>query len=136
MRTSPKDLARALYLAARREPDKKAAPLVKNLVEVARRRGMEGMLADVLKALPEAMEEVDAESRIVVESARDLTEAEAEEAVRAAGVPTEHAEIVRRTLPELVAGVRVRTPHGVLDATAWRTLDDLLRAMRRPAEEA
>ena len=58
MRTTPKDLARALYLAARRAPEKKASEHVRNLVEVARQRGLEGMLRHVLAALPEAMEEV------------------------------------------------------------------------------
>ncbi|HTM68206.1 MAG TPA: F0F1 ATP synthase subunit delta [Candidatus Binatia bacterium] len=135
MRLTPKDLARAYYLAARQEPEKRAAALAKNLMEAARRRGIEGTLGEVLKALPAAMEEVDAESRITVESAHPMDEAAALAAVAAAGLSTENAEVVRMTLPELVSGVRVRTRDGVLDATGRRTLDELMKAMRKAAAE-
>lgn len=135
MRLTPKDLARAFYLATRQEPEKKAAAFTKNLVAAARRRGIERTLGDVLKALPEAMEEVDAESRIIVESAHEMSEAAALKAVAAAGLSTENAEVVRRTMPELVSGVRVRTRNGMLDATGRRTLDELAKAMRKATAE-
>lgn len=135
MRLSPKDLARALYLATRQEPEKKAGGFVKNLMEVAKRRGLERSLPDILAALPAAMEEVDKESRVTIESATAISDATAEKMLAAAGIPTENVEVVRRVVPELVGGFRIRTRDGVIDATARRTLDDLGRTMRRPVDE-
>ncbi|HTK04618.1 MAG TPA: F0F1 ATP synthase subunit delta [Candidatus Eisenbacteria bacterium] len=135
MRLSPKDLARALYLATRQEPEKKAGGFVKNLTEVAKRRGLERSLPDILAALPAAMEEVDKESRVTIESATAISDATAEKMLAAAGIPTENVEVVRKVVPELVSGFRIRTRDGVIDATARRTLDDLARTMRRPAAE-
>jgi len=135
MRLSPKDLARALYLATRQEPEKKAGDFVKNLTEVAKRRGLERSLPDVLAALPAAMEEIDRESRVTIESATALSDETAEKALAAAGISTENVDVVRRVSPELVAGIRIRTRDGVIDATARRTLDDLAKTMRRPVDE-
>lgn len=134
MRLTPKDMARALYRAARQAPNKDAASFAANLVEAARARGLERSLPDVLAALPAVMEEVDAECRVTLESAHEIDDATASAALAAAGIATENVDVVRRVDPELIGGIRIRTGDGVVDATARRAVDDLTRAVRRPPE--
>ena len=133
MRMSPKDLARALYLATRQEPEKKAAACAKNLIEVARRHGLERTLGNVLAALPSVMEEIDAEHRITIESAREIDDRTVAAALEAAGISTENAEVVRKVSPHLIGGIRIKTRDSVVDATVRRTMDELAKAASRPA---
>ncbi|MEY4745358.1 MAG: hypothetical protein RL272_1303, partial [Candidatus Parcubacteria bacterium] len=94
MRILPKDIAKALYLAVRDESEKKAASHVKNLTAVAKRRGLDGTLGEVLKALPAAMEEADAERRIIIESATPIDDDTAAAALAAAGIEAAGADVV------------------------------------------
>ena len=134
MKLTPKDMARALYQAARQASKKDAASFAANLVEAARARGVERSLPDVLASLPAVMEEVDAEFRVTVESAHEIDDATAHAALAAAGISAENVDVVRRVDPELIGGIRIRTRDGVIDATARRAVDDLARTVRRPPE--
>lgn len=134
MKLTPKDMARALYLAARQAPQEDAASFAANLVDAAKARGLERSLPDALAALPAAMEEVDAENRVTIESARPIDDDTANAALKAAGIATENLDVVRRVVPELIGGIRIRTKDGVVDATVRRNIDDLARAVRRPPE--
>lgn len=132
MKLTPKDMARSLYQAARQASKNDAASFAANLIDAAKARGLERSLPDVLAALPAAMEEVDAENRVTIESAREIDGDTADAALKAAGIATENVDVVRRVVPELIGGIRIRTKDSVIDATVRRSIDDLARAVRRP----
>lgn len=133
MKLTPKDMARALYQATRQAAQKDATSFVANLIAAAEARGLERSLPDVLAAMPAAMEEVDAENRVTIESAHEIDEDTADAALKAAGISTENVDVVRRTVPELIGGIRIRTRDGIVDATVRRTVDELVRAVSRPS---
>lgn len=132
MKLTPRDMARALYQATRQAPQDDAASFAANLVGAAKARGLERSLADVLAALPAAMEEVDAENRVTIESAHEIDDDTARAALKAAGIATENVDVVRRVAPELIGGIRIRTKDGIIDATVRRSIDELTNAVRRP----
>src|SRR5688572_13492367 len=125
MKLTPKDMARALYQATRQASQHDAASFAANLVDAAKARGLERSLPDVIAALPTAMEEVDAENRVTIESAHEIDAGTADAALKAAGIATENVDVVRRVVPELIGGIRIRTRDGVIDATVRRSIDDL-----------
>jgi len=53
MKTSPKELARALYLATKDAKPAELQPLIANFVAVAKQHGLESMLPDALASLPD-----------------------------------------------------------------------------------
>lgn len=132
MKLTPKDMARALYQATRQAPEKDAASFVANLIAAAKARGLERSLRDVLAAMPAAMEEVDAENRVTIESAHEIDDDTADAALKAAGIATENVDVVRRVVPELIGGIRIRTRDGIVDASVRRVIDDLALAFSRP----
>lgn len=132
MKTSPKELARALYLATKDAKQSELAPLIANFVAVAKQHGFESMLPDALASLPEVMEDIDSRTRIVIETATEIGDAEEKKALSAAGIDPEGREVVRKVLPDLVGGIRIRTTDTVIDATVRRMLEDLQHTLTRP----
>src|SRR5690606_18928510 len=117
MTLSPKNLARALYLAARDESDADARAALTNLMAAARRSGLVSALPAVLAVLPQVMEEVDALRRVTVESSVEIDQAVAVKAVAKAGIKADPADVVRAVVPELIGGFRIRTPDRTIDAS-------------------
>ncbi len=132
MKTSPKELARALYLATKDAKPAELKPLIANFVAVAKRHGLESMLPDALASLPEVMEDIDSRTRIVIETATAIGDADEKKALAAAGIDAEGREVVRKVLPDLVGGIRIRTQDTVIDATVRRMLNDLQKTLTRP----
>ena len=128
MKIAPKEIARAFYLAVKRVPPHDAKTAAERLVAILKEKGLAASLPDVLDALPDAMKEVDAEERVTVESARELDDKTFEKILAAAGIDPEDTEVVRRVVPELIGGVRIRTQDGVIDASVRRKITALRRA--------
>ncbi len=131
MKTSPKELARALYLATKNATADELKPLIANFVAVIGRHGLESMLHDALASLPEVMEDIDSRTRITVETASPIDDAREAEALAAAGISSKGREVVRKVVPDLVGGIRIRTEDRVIDATVRHTLDDLKNVLTR-----
>lgn len=125
MKTSPKELARALYLATRDADAKDVPKLVKSFVEVAKRRGLTAHLPNVLAAMPAAMEAVDARTRVTVTTATPIDDAVLAKALASAGISAEGREVVRTIDAEVVGGIRIKTADTVIDATVQKFIAEL-----------
>jgi F0F1-type ATP synthase delta subunit len=125
MKTTAKELARAFYLAAREADEKDVPKLTKSFVEVAKSRGFTALLPGVLTALPAAIEEIEARTRVTITTATEISEADAAKAVAAAGIEAEGREIIRVVDAEAIGGIRIKTQDMVVDATVEKFIAEL-----------
>jgi len=114
-RKTPKELALALYLAARRAKPGQTARTIRDFVERMVADGHADILPGVLALLHGVELDMDGADEVVVESAGPVTEVMMTRALEAAGVDRQRAVIVRRIVPELLGGLRIVTRDGVLD---------------------
>lgn len=115
----------AFALAARRLPEKEATRLSKQLVALMVKRGSANLLPRVLAALPKAMVDADAASRVTVESSRELPPKTVTAVLEAIGMDVDPADIVRTISPGLIGGVRVRSRDRVVDLTIRGRIEKL-----------
>lgn len=131
MAVTPKDYAKAFYLAVRGKPKYEVEAGTKRLAAVLESRGVPRLLPQVLAALPSAMAEADAGRRVTIESARDLGAAAIAAILTAIGADPAETETVIKVDPTLIGGVKIKRRDGVIDATIKGKLGRLKEAFRR-----
>ncbi len=135
MKLSPKDWARALYEATKTLSDKEAAARISRFAQSLVAQGLGSLLPAVVEALPSAANAADGIEEVTVESAHELSPRTVEEILRAAGIDHRKAAVDRRTVPELIAGVRIRRRDSVIDASARRLLAGIRSGARSADNE-
>jgi F0F1-type ATP synthase delta subunit len=133
MAVTPKDYAKAYYLATRGKPKAEVDRATKHLAELLAARGATRLLPQVLDALPAAMAEADADRRVTIESARALTDHEVAAVLDAIGADPKETVTALAVDPDLVGGVRIKRRDGTIDATIKGNLARLADAFRRAA---
>jgi F-type H+-transporting ATPase subunit delta len=131
MAVTPKDYAKAFYLAVRGKSAREIEKGTKRLADVLDARGARRLLPQVLAALPAAMAEADADRRVTIESARPLDDKEVAAVLKAIGRDPDGTETTTRVDPALVGGVKIRLRDGTVDATVKGSLGRLKDAFRR-----
>jgi F0F1-type ATP synthase delta subunit len=129
MTLTPKDYARALYLALRDTDATETKVGMRRFVAALKARGMHRLLPRILAVLPEVAEEADAARRVTIESARPLTKPTIAAILKAIGADKK-SEVVTRDAPDLIGGVRVRTKDGIIDASVSGTLAKVNETLR------
>ncbi len=117
MALTPKDYARAYYLAARGKPKAQVAAAAERLREVLRARGALRLLPQVLSALPDAIIATDADRRVTIESAAPISDATTDAILEAIGTDPKDTEVVHAVLPDLIGGVRIKRMDSVIDGS-------------------
>jgi len=135
MRLTPKELARALYAATKDASDKEAVARVARFAATLAAQGLGSLLPAVIEALPAAANAADGIEEVTVESAHDMSERAAEELLRLAGIDPRKAAVNRRTVPDLVAGARIRRKDTIIDTSARRLLVRIREGARSSGNE-
>lgn len=117
MRCSSEALARALYLAVRNQDETAALGSIRHFIELVRKKYGAGVLNKVLSSLPAAAKAAEAVEEVVVESARPLSPALVDEALRRLKIDPAKAAVEERVSPELIGGIRIRYRDRLLDTS-------------------
>lgn len=120
-----KELAQALYLMTREQPEDQAKRTVARFAEVVTRRFGAAALAKVLDRLPEQADRLDGRETVQIESARALSPESVQEIVRELGLLPDRTEVKQSVKPDLIGGVRVRRADTLIDGSIRRQLDRL-----------
>jgi len=125
MRFTPDILARALYAATKDLPPREAEAAVGRFAAFVRARIGPGMLSKVLERLPAAAARAEGIEEVVIETAQPLTPEQAREILAAFGLDPLRTEVLARTEPALIGGVRIRRRDAIIDASVSRGLERL-----------
>ena len=131
MAVTPKDYARAYYLATRGKPKAEIVAAAERLQEVLRNHGAIRLLPQILAELPDAIADADADRRVTFESATPLSAATVTALLEAIGADPKETETVQNISPELIGGVKIKRMDSVIDATVRGQINKLKEALRR-----
>jgi len=127
----PKDYAAALYRALRGKEKKDITTGVARFVESLKVRGAVRLLPRVLEALPAAARLADADRRVTIESARELSAGDIKKVLSAIGADHESTDVETKLDADLIGGVKIRKHDGTIDATVKGKLAKLKEALIR-----
>ncbi len=128
MALSPKEYARAYYLAVRDKPKPEVVKTAARLTSLLKERGVVRLLPQILRALPAAIEDADSDRRVTIESASTLTDATVAAILSAIGA--DDAETVRVVSPELLGGFTIKRKDSIIDVSVRGKLAKLRQGLK------
>ncbi len=131
MAVTPKNYARAYYLATREKPKAEIIAAAERLQKMLRNHGAIRLLPQILAELPDAIADADADRRVTFESATPLSTATIAALLEAIGADPKETETVQKISPELIGGVKIKRMDSVIDATVRGQINKLKEALRR-----
>lgn len=128
MNDRARELAEALYLAAKDRKDDDARAIIARFVERLKQKGLGRMALSVLKVLPGVAAALEASDAVVIESARALGRDEVARIAASLGIAPGET-VVQRVVPGMIGGVRVSKRGRVVDASIRGALQRVTRAI-------